>query len=283
VTTVQRVRGRAPAALGLLPFFAFVVLFLLWPAATVFWSAAGDGGRHLTEAVQGQYRASFWASLRLSTVTALVGAVAGTAIAYAVVVLERPRWLRSTAVAFAGVAANLGGIPLAFAFITVLGNQGLLTIALRDHGIELLDTPFRLYGFWGLALVYLYFQIPLMVLVMLPAIDGLQPAWREAAANLGAPGRQYWRHVGLPILTPAALGGLLLLFANAFSAYATAYALTTGSSNLVPVQIRFFLQGNTITGKGELGYALAAWMIVVMTVCMTGYLLLRRRTARWLR
>jgi putative spermidine/putrescine transport system permease protein len=283
VAFAQRARGRAPAVLGLVPFFAFVALFLLWPALTVFTSAAGDGGRHLTDAISGQYRSSFWASIRLSALTAVIGAVAGTALAYAIVVVPRPRWLRSAAVAFAGVAANLGGIPLAFAFITALGNQGLLTIALRDHGIELLDTPFKLYGFWGLAVVYLYFQIPLMVLVMLPAIDGLQPAWREAAANLGAPARMYWRYVGLPILAPAAMGGVLLLFANAFSAYATAYALTTGASNLVPVQIRFFLQGNTISGNGELGYALAAWMILVMTVCMTGYLLLRRRTARWLR
>ena len=119
-------------------------------------------------------------------------------------------------------------------------------------------------------IVYLYFQIPLMLLVMLPAVDGLKPEWREAAANLGGTAATYWRRVGIPVLAPAALGGMLLLFANAFAAYATAFALTTGASNLVPLQIRFYLQGNAITGKQGLGYALAAWMILIMLVTMGG-------------
>jgi putative spermidine/putrescine transport system permease protein len=122
-----------------------------------------------------------------------------------------------------------------------------------------------------------------MVLVTIPAIDGLKPAWREAALNLGSSSWGYWRRVGIPVLMPSILGGMLLLFANAFAAYATAYVLSTGTSNLVSVQIRFFLQGNTITGKGQLGYALASWMIIIMTVCMVGYLLLRQRAERWRR
>jgi putative spermidine/putrescine transport system permease protein len=121
------------------------------------------------------------------------------------------------------------------------------------------------------------------VLVTIPAIDGLKPAWREAAQNLGSTSFGYWRRVGIPVLFPSILGGMLLLFANAFSAYATAYVLSTGTSNLVSVQIRFFLQGNTITGKGQLGYALASWMIIIMTLAMVGYLLLRRRAERWRR
>lgn len=284
---VRGSRRRSFAVAGLVPFFVFVFVFLVWPAVTVFAQAfhgeAGYTVSALREAVTGQYRRSFLASLRLSAVTALLGGVVGTAVAYAAVSIERPRWVRNGVVSYSGVAANLGGIPLAFAFITVLGNQGLLTLFLRDRGIEVIGTGWSLYSFWGLALVYLYFQIPLMVLVMVPAIDGLRVEWREAAANLGASAWQYWRRIGLPILLPPALGGFLLLFANAFSAYATAYALTTGQSNLVPIQIRFFLQGNTITGKGQLGYALAAWMILVIAVAVVGNILLRRRAARWSR
>ncbi len=138
-------------------------------------------------------------------------------------------------------------------------------------------------SFWGLVIVYAFFQIPLMFLVMLPAIDGLRPAWREAVSNLGGTAVTYWRRVGIPILTPAALGGLLLLFANSFAAYATAYALTTQSGALVPVQIRFYLQGNTIAGKANVGYALAAWMVIIMLVTIALYLLVRRRSERWLR
>ena len=185
--------------------------------------------------------------------TALLGALIGVLLAYAAATLRRPKWLRSGVTAFSGVAANFGGIPLAFAFIAALGTQGLMTKILKSGGLDLQDQGFTIYSFWGLVIVYLYFQIPLMVLVTFPAIDGLKPAWREAAANLGATSWGYWRRVGLPVLAPSILGGILLLFANAFSAYATAYALSTGSSNLVTIQIRFFLQGNTITGKGQLG------------------------------
>jgi putative spermidine/putrescine transport system permease protein len=127
----------------------------------------------------------------------------------------------------------------------------------------------------------LYFQIPLMFLIMVPAFNGLRASWSEAAASLGAAPWQYWRYIGLPLLTPALLGGFLLLFSNAFSAYATAYALSSGGARLVPVQIRFFLQGNTITGKDNLGYALAAWMTIIMLITMTGYLFIRRRAEKW--
>jgi putative spermidine/putrescine transport system permease protein len=274
--------------LGLLPFLAFLGLFLVWPTFTVFTQAfEGDSGgvstSAFTEAVTGQYRRSFIASLKLSLVTALLGAVIGVLLAYAAATLRRPKWLRSAVTAFSGVAANFGGIPLAFAFIAALGTQGLMTKILNSSGLDLQASGFTIYSFWGLVIVYLYFQIPLMVLVTFPAIDGLKPSWREAAANLGATPFGYWRRVGIPILAPSILGGILLLFANAFSAYATAYALTGGSSSLVTIQIQFFLQGNTITGKGQLGYALAAWMIIIMGFSMTGYLLLRRRAERWRR
>jgi len=237
----------------------------------------------MNEAVTGQFQKSFIASIKLSLVTAVLGALIGVLLAYAAATLRRPKWLRSGVTAFSGVAANFGGIPLAFAFIAALGTQGLMTKVLKTSGLDLQAHGFTIRSFWGLVVVYLYFQIPLMLLVTFPAIDGLKPAWREAAANLGATSSTYWRRVGIPVLAPAILGGFLLLFANAFSAYATAYALSAGSSNIVTVQIQFFLQGNTITGKGQLGYALAAWMIIIMAVCMTGYLLLRRRAERWRR
>jgi putative spermidine/putrescine transport system permease protein len=289
------VGGRAPAAarrrswggVGLIPVFAFLGLFLLMPTVTVFAQALNSGhGADLSamnEAITGQYQRSFVASLKLSLVTAIAGGIIGVMLAYALATLERPKFLRSGAIAFSGVAANLGGLPLAFAFIATLGAQGLATKILKTGGVDLISHGITVYSFWGLAVVYLYFQIPLMVLVTIPAIDGLKPAWREAAQNLGSTSFNYWRRVGIPVLMPSILGGMLLLFANAFSAYATAYVLSTGTSNLVSVQIRFFLQGNTITGKGQLGYALASWMIIIMTLSMVGYLVLRHRAERWRR
>jgi putative spermidine/putrescine transport system permease protein len=237
----------------------------------------------MLEAVRGQYLKSIVFSIRLSFITAVLGAIVGTLVASAVVQLRHLSGVRNFVVGYSAVAANLGGIPLAFAFIAALGMQGLYTKALSGIGINLMDLGFSISGFSGIVVVYLYFQIPLMTLVMLPALDGLRTQLREAAENLGASRVAYWRRVGIPLLLPSLLGGLLLLFANAFAAYATAFALSAGASRLVSVQIRFFLQGETITGKTNLGYALSAWMIIVMIVAMTGYLGLRRLSESWRR
>ena len=288
-------RERAPLGLfvrlrpwiGILPFAIFVCAFLLWPTFSVFRSAMqpveGSTKPAMLEAISGQYLSSILFSMRMSAITAILGMVIGTLVAIAVVSLDRMRGLRNLMVGYSAVAANLGGIPLAFAFVASLGMQGLYTKMLSVIGIDLTDMGFKISDFSGIVIVYLYFQIPLMTLVMLPAVDGLKSTLREAAANLGASSRQYWKSVGIPLLTPSLLGGFLLLFANAFSAYATAYALSSRGSRLVSVQIRFYLQGNTITGKSNLGYALAAWMIIVMIIAMSGYLGLRRVSERWRR
>lgn len=298
-TTVWSGRGslseRAPLGvfarlrpwLGILPFAIFVGAFLLWPSFSVFRSALqpveGSTKPAMLEAISGQYLSSILFSMRMSAITATLGMVIGTLVAIAVVSLDRMQGLRNLMVGYSAVAANLGGIPLAFAFVASLGMQGLYTKMLSVIGINLTDMGFKISDFSGIVIVYLYFQIPLMTLVMLPAVDGLKSTLREAASNLGATSRQYWKNIGIPLLTPSLLGGFLLLFANAFSAYATAFALSAGGSRLVSVQIRFYLQGNTITGKSNLGYALAAWMIIVMIIAMSGYLGLRRVSERWRR
>jgi putative spermidine/putrescine transport system permease protein len=271
--------------IALFPFFGFVLLFLVWPAISLFRLAIqptkDSDISAMREAITGDYLDSFIYTIKLSVLTALLGVLLGSLLAASVMRIERPKWFRNFMTSFAGVAANLGGIPLAFAFIAALGTQGLITKMIDYFGINLADAGFRISNFAGITIVYLYFQIPLMFLIMVPAFNGLRASWSEAAASLGAAPWQYWRYIGLPLLTPALLGGFLLLFSNAFSAYATAYALSSGGARLVPVQIRFFLQGNTITGKDNLGYALAAWMTIIMLITMTGYLFIRRRAEKW--
>ena len=110
------------------------------------------------------------------------------------------------------------GVPLAFAFIATIGAQGILTKLLLNAGIDLRELGVSPTGFWGLVVVYLYFQIPLMLIIMTPAVEGLRQSWREAAAGLGASTFQYWARVGIPLLTPAFIGGVVLLFANSFAA-----------------------------------------------------------------
>lgn len=269
-----------------LPYLIFLLIFLVWPGLYVFRAAfqKNSAERHpMVEAVTGQYRTSFIYSLELSVVSAAIGLFIGSLVAIAIVRLENVRALRSFVVGYSSVAANMGGIPLAFAFLAAFGMQGLATRLLREINIDLIGWGFRITDFWGIVLVYLYFQIPLMTLILVPAIDGLRRTWREAAQSLGATASQYWRYIALPILTPALLGGFLLLIANAFAAYATAFALSSGGSRLVPVQIRFFLQGETITGKTNLGYAMAAWMVLLTLVLVIGFQTLVRRSERWRR
>jgi putative spermidine/putrescine transport system permease protein len=220
--------------------------------------------------------------VKISLITAVIGGLLGFLMAYAALGRGSPRWIRSGLTTFSGVAANFGGVPLAFAFIATIGNVGLITRGLDKIGIDLYGHGFTLFGFWGLIVVYLYFQIPLMVLVISPAILGLRNEWREASSNLGASSTQYWRYVGLPILMPSILGAMVLLFGGSFAAYATAYALTSGHIALTPLQIGELLGGNVLSDPHQ-GYALAFGMVVVISVAMTIYFVLERRASRWRR
>ena len=272
--------------LGVVPFFLFVGIFLLLPSI---WLAVGafqtDAGgltmQYVREASQGQYLDAYVTSIKLSAITALTGGIFGLFVAYAAVKEGSPSWIRALLTTFSGVAANFAGVPLAFAFIATLGSTGLVTVFLAGHGITLYSGNITS-SFAGLVLTYTYFQLPLMILIISPSLDGLRRHWREAATNLGATTLQFWLWVGLPILWPALLGAMVLLFGNAFSAYATAVALTGGTINLVPIIIGNVLNGNLVSDP-QFGDALALGMIVVIGVSVTIYGLLQRRSARWLR
>ena len=271
---------------GLLPFLTFLLLFLLVPAYSVFEQALKNpdgsfGTDAFREAISGQNFQAFKFSITFSAGAAFVGVIAGTLLAHAASSVEKPRWIKNLVTSFSGVAANMGGLPLAFMFLSLLGRQGILTKILEYFGFDLYAGDFGLGEVSGLIIVYSYFNIPLMVLVTLPAIEGLRPAWREACVNLGGTGFTYWRRIGIPVLLPSLLGGFLLLFANSFSAYATAQQLTD-NSKIVPLRIGFFLGGDVSIGEDAVGYGLAAWMILVMAASMGAYWLLRRRSERWL-
>ncbi len=280
------VRRRFPGSPAILaPFALYFAVFLGWPTVLVLVRAFTPGGHFslsgMSRAISGPYRSSFMLSMKLSLLSSILGGMIGLAVALQLRHLTRPVWLRSLIDGWAAVASQLGGIPLAFAFVAALGTQGLVTRILNEIGLDLLATGFTVTGFSGWVLVYLYFQIPLMFLVMSPAIEGIRPTWEEAAASMGATSWQFWRHVGLPLLLPSFLAGLVLLFVNSFSAYATAYALSSGAGQLVPLQIRFVLQGNVISGEEDLGYALVAWTIAILVASLLMISALQRRTSRW--
>jgi putative spermidine/putrescine transport system permease protein len=225
---------------------------------------------------------SYLVTLEVSAVTAVGGGLFGFLVAYAVTLGGLPRGVRAFLMTFSGVASNFAGVPLAFAFIATLGRVGIVTLFLKGlFGLDLYGAGFSLYSFWGLCLTYLYFQVPLMVLVITPALEGVRREWREASENLGGTRLHYWRRVALPVLTPSLLSSVVLLFGNSFGAYATAYSLTGGLINLVPILIGAQIRGDVLHDP-NLGYALALGMVVVMSLSIAGYRVLQRRASRWL-
>lgn len=274
--------------LGVMPFILFAVLFLILPTLQIVTGAfrSAEGGftlGNLWGLATPNILGAAWLSMKISILTALLGCVAGLLLAVAVTRGGLPSWLRDATLTFSGVASNFAGVPLAFAFIATLGRLGLLTVLLRDwFGINLAAAGFNLISFTGLALAYLYFQIPLMVLIITPALDGLKREWREAAESLGASGAQYWRMVALPVLWPSLLGTFALLFANAFGAVATAMALTGSSLSIVPIILFAQIRGDVLQDP-SLGYAIAFGMIVVTGIANLIYIVLRSRAERWLK
>lgn len=287
-TAPARGRQRAVTLAAIAPFTLYVVAFLGLPLAAVAAGAleAPAGGFTLTNlkvATGGSYLHGLWITLWLAVLTSVVPGILGLLVAYAVHTARRGSVLRRVVVTASGVFANFGGVPLAFIFIAAIGSTGLVTGWLSAIGFNPYGHGFNLYTFSGVAIVYLYFQVPLMVLMILPALEGLRPAWREAAENLGAGAWRYWRYVGVPVLLPSVLGAVLLLFGFGFSAYATAEALTSGTIPLTAIQIGSFLNGNVLAGQQNVGMALGLIMVAIIAVVMGGYTLLQRRAARWLR
>jgi putative spermidine/putrescine transport system permease protein len=283
----QPARRRSWAWLGLVPFFLFAALFVGAPVTyLVIGSFQNNAGQttlqNYVDLGTPTVANAFLVSIEVSLVTAILGGIFGFLLAYAVILGGLPRFLRTALMTFSGVASNFAGVPLALAFIFTLGQVGLITVLLKNIGINPYASGFTIYSKFGVELVYLYFQFPLMVLIIAPAIDGLRPEWREAAENMGASPRQYWQSVALPILFPAILGTMILLFGNAFGAQATAYQLTSGLIPLVPLLIGNQISGDVLHNPG-LGYAMAMGMIFIMAISIGVYTVLQRRAERWRR
>jgi putative spermidine/putrescine transport system permease protein len=275
------------ALLGVLPFFAYTTIFLAIPTLIVVVGAFLDGRGHLTLSnltalAQPQIASAFVRSAVLSAVTAVLGAVFGALLAYAVATAREGGLLRRLVTSLCGVLAQFGGVTLAFAFVATVGFQGFVTLWLEHIGIDLAGSTWLYEPYKGLILVYTYFQIPLMLIVFLPAVEGLRPQWREAAESLGGSTWDYWRHVAGPILAPSFIGAMLLLFANAFSAYATAAALISQGSPIIPLQIGGTLSSEVILGQENVGKAMALGMVAIVAMVMTIYVVLERRTTKWL-
>lgn len=285
----QRTRRTGWALLGLTPFAVYVLLFLGIPTALALSTGFFDGDGAFTldnitalfePAILTTFANSFW----VSAATAVIGAVIGALVCFALLGTRGDGWLRTLIDSASSVLAQFGGVMLAFAFIATIGIQGLVTTWLAaTFGIDIFANGVWLYQVPGLLLVYTYFQVPLMIITFMPAMEGLKPQWAEANATLGGSRLTYWTRIAAPVLAPAFFGSLLLLFANAFSSYATAAALVSQGAPIVPLQIRGALISETVLGRENLAGSLALGMLIVMVVLMVAYSMLQTRTERWQR
>jgi len=259
-------RGKWLAVLCLVPFAVFFIVFQIAPLVWVLihsvqseesgWGLANFikifNSKFYLQAIQHSLEISFWSSL-FGIVIAVLGS-------YSLHKVDSK--LRNFVNAFANMTSNFSGVPLAFAFIILLGFNGSITIMLKQAGII---EDFNLYSKTGLIILYTYFQIPLGVLLLYPAFDALREDWRESASLLGANSWQFWRFIGLPVLTPALLGTFVILLANALGAYATVYALTTGNFNVLPIRIAAMVSGD-ISLDPNMASALAVILVGLMTL-----------------
>jgi len=271
--------------LPLIPLFIFLTVFFFLPIGKVALNAFEDNDGAYTLAnirllFQDPYRLAFRNSISLGLISALVGSVFGLVIAIAIEKRGGVK-LKKFIASISGVLANTGGVPLAFMFLAAFGPEGLMITFLKSFEIDLYEWGFTLFSFSGLVIVYSYFQIPIMIIVFSPAVSSLRREWQESAENLGASRFAYWQRVGVPILLPSFLASFLLLFASAFSAYATARAMTVGNITLVPLVIGSLLDGNVTINQANLGYALALGMIVISILAMVPYLFIQAKTSKW--
>lgn len=287
--TARSRRFAVGSSLPLLPFLLFVTIFLIVPTVTVAIGAFQDADGAFTTAnldalTSEPAMKALKGSLILASSTALIGGTLGALLAWAISLSGPTSLLKRASLSVSGVLAQFGGVMLAFAFVATIGIQGFITVLLRDQfGIDIFADGVWLYEAPGLVLPYIYFQVPLMIIIFMPALEALKPQWAEASATLGGTTATFWLRIGFPVLAPSFLGSLLLLFANAFSSYATAAALTSQGQSIVPLQIRAALTSETLLGRENLAGALALGMIVVMAIVMSLYALLQRRAARWQR
>lgn len=284
MTMSGRTVNRAGLAVAFAPFLLFCAMFELVPVVALLLGSVGGVEKHSLEWIakvftNPTFQKSIWNSLLLAVTSSLLGAGIGTAIGYAITRTRRQR-VRSALIALASISSNAGGISLGFAFITILGQAGMITILLRTLGIDLMSF-FSIYSVIGLIVVYLYFQVPLMIVLMLPAFAGLRRDWAEASASLGGDDRDFWRRIGIPVLMPSIVAGTVLLFVSSMGAYATAQALIGSRINLMTIQISILRRGEILYQPAQAD-AMATVLLLMVAISVLAYHLIQKRAQRWI-
>ncbi|WP_018751730.1 ABC transporter permease [Paenibacillus sanguinis] len=257
--------------LGLLPFIAMVALFQLVPIVSMVTGSISSGSGLTLEYYGRVFQSEYYLkaiqnSLLISIFSSVIGLIAGLVFAYSITRFS-PK-MRDRLIMLSNMTSNFAGVPLAFAYIILLGSNGVFTLLFKQWGWDVF-AGFDLYSWSGLVLVYVYFQVPLALLLLYPSFYGIREQWKEAASLLGASTWQFWRTIGIPVLLPAVFGTLGILFANSMGAYATAYALVGSNFNLLAVRIGNLVSGDVVS-EPQLGNVLA--VILALSTLLAVYL-----------
>lgn len=279
-------RGTKFAIFSLLPFAVLIIAFEIVPLIEMIMdSFLNDDGtgyslqQYITAFSNAYYTKGMINSLLISLYSSLIGISIALVTSYSIT--RMPKKIQSTILTFSNMISNFSGIPLAFAYIILLGTSGVFTLLFKEFGWDIFSS-FDLYSLSGLVTVYVYFQVPLAILLLYPTYSGIQKSWRESASLLGASSLQFWRYIGLPVIFPSVVGTFSILFANSMGAYATAYALMGGNYNILPIRIGSLVSGDVIS-QPHLGSALAVILGLMMIGAMWFNEQMMRRVRRDLR
>lgn len=253
---------------ALIPFLVLCVLFELIPIIyTIIRSFVPEGetfgftfANYINIFTKPLYQKAIVNSLIISILSSIIGLI--VAFIGAKAVHESKGKLNNIFMSILNMVSNFSGVPLAFAYIIMFGNVGVMTMIGSNYGIEFLAN-FPLYSIFGLLLIYVYFQIPLSTLLLIPAFDAIRKEWKESNALLGGTNFTFWTKIGVPILMPSILSTFSVLFANALAAYASAYALLMNNVSLLPIRLSEQFVGDLVQ-RPEFGSAIAVVLMVFM-------------------
>ncbi len=256
--------------LAMLPFLVVVLLYEIIPLFMMIFNsfmpenAVGFTLEHYRTIFSTLlYQKALVNSIKISLVSSGIGIV--IAFFGAQAIHNAGQKLQTFFLTILNMTSNFAGVPLAFAYMIILGNSGVLIQLARQHGML---GNFDLYTSTGLTMIYVYFQIPLSTLLLVPAFEGIRKEWKESSLLLGAGPAHFWTKVGVPVLLPSILGTISVLFANALAAYATAYALLMNNYALLPISVSGMFTGD-MTQRKELGGALSVVMMVLMVIAIS--------------
>lgn len=262
----RKTKEKIKYGLFLIPLTLIVIFFLVVPIISVVegsFKADGDTAYSFYNykyIFQSRfYRQGFYNSIKVSALSTIFGMIISFQLAYSISRLNEK--IRGNVLLYSNMMSNFSGLPLAFAFIIILGANGAATILLQKLGIK----GFDIYSQYGLILVYTYFQIPLGTLLLYPALDSLDERWKEACSLLGGGKFDYWRRIGFPILKSSVIGTGIILFTNAIGAYATAYGIMVSNYNIIPIRIGALISGDVIL-KPNMASALAVLLILMILI-----------------